>query len=177
VTTTAGAPLPPSGLTALQKLDDAFARLRGPSHDDLRRVAPCGKPPRRMLPVDPTWAEAAEVEASGADLKLPETLWAMAAAEQDRRHHRMPTGHDWCRGRTDCRGKRTWAGVPSLADRLAECGGGAKQAFRRSGRPPPRSGPAVAMLTVEPPGHDESLSTLGRTAAPRRCPMVARTRA
>jgi hypothetical protein len=39
---------------------------------------------------DQLWAQAAQVEASGAALKLPETLWATAAGEQDRRHDPDP---------------------------------------------------------------------------------------
>jgi predicted P-loop ATPase len=39
---------------------------------------------------DQLWAEAAQAEADGAPLKLPESLWADAASEQDRRRDHDP---------------------------------------------------------------------------------------
>jgi hypothetical protein len=39
---------------------------------------------------DRLWAEAAQIEAQDATLKLPEALWSTAAAEQDRRRDQDP---------------------------------------------------------------------------------------
>jgi predicted P-loop ATPase len=39
---------------------------------------------------DQLWAEAAQIEAQDASLKLPEALWSTAAAEQDRRRDQDP---------------------------------------------------------------------------------------
>jgi hypothetical protein len=39
---------------------------------------------------DQLWAEAAEIEATGVPLKLPETLWLSAATEQDKRREPDP---------------------------------------------------------------------------------------
>lgn len=39
---------------------------------------------------DQLWAEAAQVEASGASLELPERLWAVARAEQEKRQEQDP---------------------------------------------------------------------------------------